>query len=278
MSVLTDLKTRLVEYQTAEVTAGALQDISALRAQAIRRGFEKNREFYEEIHMLYQIVQSQAKKRSVDAAKPKRVRQLYVAITSNKRFYGALIRDIIESLIKEMKASPEATALIVGKVGWQYFEQKGLIKRARQMSLADDAPTPQEIAGMLKYFEGFDRISVLYPKFYNSFKQGAAIMDITQSIEVATAPTEEVGYIFEPEVPAILSYFDTQVRRVLFGRVLLDADLARTSARLIKMEEAEERAQGMVRLAERRIRREVAAVSNMGLLETFAGFTQWKRN
>jgi hypothetical protein len=43
------------------------------------------------------------------------------------------------------------------------------------------------------------------------------------------------------------------------------------------MEEAEERAQHMVQLAQARMRREVAAASNTALLETFSGFTQWKQ-
>lgn len=279
MSVLTELRQRLVEYQTAEVTAGALQDISALRLSGIRRGFEKNRAFYEEIRALYEIVRSQAKKSriEVEAPKPKRVRQLFVAITSNKRFYGALMHEIIEALVREMATTPDATALIVGRVGWQYFEETGSAGRGRRMELAEDMPSPSELAELLRYIETFDRIIVLYPKFINTFRQGVARQDITQSIEVAEVPKDEVGYIFEPEVPAILSFFDTQVRRVLFDRVMLEAELARTSARLIRMEEAQQRAQRLVGVAERRIRREVAAISNTGLLETFAGFTQWKQ-
>ena len=84
-------------------------------------------------------------------------------------------------------------------------------------------------------------------------------------------------YIFEPEVSAILTFFDAQVKRVLFRGVLLEAELARTAARFVRMEEAQEHAHDLTVKTMARVRRETAAVSNTELLETFAGFAQWKR-
>ena len=62
MSRLNEYKQLLDEYEAAELTAGALEDISALRMQAIRSGFEKNRTFFEGIGALYSTVQSTALK------------------------------------------------------------------------------------------------------------------------------------------------------------------------------------------------------------------------
>ena len=78
-------------------------------------------------------------------------------------------------------------------------------------------------------------------------------------------------------MPAILAFFDAQVKRVLFRGVLLEAELARTAARFLRMEEAQEHAHGLLVATRSRVRREMAAVSNTELLETFAGFTKWKR-
>ena len=286
MSIVTELKQQLSEYQAAEVTARALQDISALKMQSIRGAFEKNRAFFQEIRELYGVVQAQAKKfqyAQVASQKSKRVRQLYVAVTSNKRFYGSLIRDIIDTLTKELAEVPEASCIIIGRVGWQYFEAQGNSKRARQIALADDVPTQEEFHMLLGQFENFDRIFVLYPKFVNSFRQIAAMEDITQTPPELQAPQSkqpevsapEDRYIFEPEVPAMLSFFNTQVRQILFDRVLLEAELSRVAARLMRMGEAGERARSLVAATETKERREVAALSNMELLETFAGFTQW---
>lgn len=307
MSRLIELKSQLEELQTAQATASALQDISALRMQGIRRGFEKNRAFFEEIKALYSIVKSDtsrasrgqpAKGRPRRAALDSRGRrsgQLFIAITSNRRFFGTLTRDIIDALVRELGAAPEAKAIIVGRVGWQYFQLQGNPKRARQLFFEDDVPTPQEFESLLQLFKEYGRVFVLYPKFINPFRQEAAIEDITYAPDVAreTGKTEGAGrsrvaqerkkiapdadYIFEPEVPAILAFFDTQVRRVLLNRVMLEAELSRTAARLFKMEEAVERADALVAATAIRLRRQRASDSDTQSLETYAGITQWNR-
>jgi ATP synthase F1 gamma subunit len=290
MSKVSDLKATVIEYQTAGVTAEALQDISAIRMTAIRRGFEKNRQFYDEIRKLYGIVQSQAKKAHQMAeiaaqkggtakARNKRVRQLYIALTSNKRFYGALMRDIVTSLSLELDKAPESSAIIVGRIGWQHYETLGSSRKARQLIWSDDNPSTDELRSLVETFDNFDRILVFYPKFINPFKQEVGLVNVTESIsdeaDSPAAAESDIGYIFEPEVPAILAFFDTQVQRVLFDRVLLEAELSRTAARLIKMGEAAERAKSLVKTQLARVRRESAAVSNQSLLETFSGFTKW---
>lgn len=301
MSRLTELKQNLEEYETAELTAGALEDISAMRMQAIRSGFEKNRSFYEGIRELYATVQTFSRKEAQGQEKQERsVKRLFIAVTSNKRFYGALMRDIVDALVRAMAKESNASYLIIGRVGWQYFEQVDAPAKARQMILENDTPTHTEFEEMLTYADRFDRVFVLYPKFINPFRQDVGVADITQSPDTANPlfesadeahkaqdsasaqkahaeglPEEDVGYIFEPEVPAILAFFNAQVKRALFQGVLLEAELARTAARLIHMEEAQEHAHALVVGTSAKLRRETAVVSNAALLETLSGFAEW---
>ena len=298
MSRLNEYKQLLDEYDAAELTAGALEDIAALRMQAIRSGFEKNRTFFEGIGALYATLRSVATKEGGEKKLGKGKRHLYVAITSNKRFYGNLMREVIAALSRALASAPETSALIIGRIGWQYFEQTNALKKARQFILVDDTPTRKEFEELMLHLDGFDRVFVLYPQFINPFRQDVGITDITQSPgeritqqESATQTPKGVGvgappagapegvgtYIFEPEVDAILAFFDAQVKRVLFQGVLLEAELARTAARFLRMEEAQEHAHDLVVATRSRVRREMSAVSNTELLETFAGFTKWKQ-
>src|SRR3989344_3130862 len=181
MSRLNEYKQLLDEYEAAELTAGALEDISALRMQAIRSGFEKNRTFFEGIGALYGTVRSIALKEVDEKKLGKGRRHLYVAITSNKRFYGNLMREVIAALSRALASAPETSALIIGRVGWQYFEQTNALKQARQFILAEDTPTRKEFEELMRHTDGFDRVFVLYPQFINPFRQDVGITDITQS-------------------------------------------------------------------------------------------------
>ena len=287
MSRIAELKKNLDEYRAAELTASALEDLSAMRLAGIRSGFERNRTFYAGIRDLYGIVRKFGETKN-PIEKPKEKKQLFVALTSNKRFYGSLMREVIAALARSLAQLPSSDALVVGRAGWQYVEQMNLTKQVRQMILEEDMPSAEEFDKLLDYFSQFDRVLVLYPKFINPFRQDVGIEDITQSPERAipdvkqkdeAAAVEDAGptYIFEPESSAILSFFDAQVQRVLLQGVLLEAELARTAARLLRLEEAQARAHELAQRGEFRVRRESAAISDAELLETFAGLATWRR-
>ena len=82
-------------------------------------------------------------------------------------------------------------------------------------------------------------------------------------------PKEEINILFEPEYSEILGFFQTQVRSLLFLRVMLETDLARTAARLITMSGAEERASDVIKQKRSQLRKMQASIINTKLLETF---------
>jgi len=58
---------------------------------------------------------------------------------------------------------------------------------------------------------------------------------------------------------------------------MLESELARTSARLLAMSKAEERANEEVSNVQRLIRREVETFNDMRLLESFSAISKWKK-
>ena len=280
MSRITELKQQLDEYRTAEQTAAALKDVSMLRIQAIRGTFEKNRAFYEGVRVLYGEVRAAAKETATPAHPQKAT--IYVAITSNKRFFGTLMKDTVSTLVRELARAKGADALVIGRSGWQYLSESTIPRGIEKLFFENDVPSSEEFEKLLTHVSEYNQVFVLYPAFINIFKQEIRIEDIAkahhapvdQSVVAKMQKTEE-QYLFEPEISMILEFFDTQVRRALLSAVLLEAELARTSARLVRMDEAQDRAKKLVTSGAARMRHEVASVSNAQLLETFAGFTRW---
>ncbi|HET8581457.1 MAG TPA: F0F1 ATP synthase subunit gamma [Candidatus Paceibacterota bacterium] len=301
MSRLTDLTRLLAEYQAADAAAGSLEDITALRTRAIRRAFEKNAAFFADIRALYDIVSAQPRDPARAEAADAPTRTLFVALTSNRRFFSGLISRIIEKLREELANEPDAEAVVIGSVGWEFCEETGVPARARYMPFADDTPTPEELASLVGTFAGFGRVVILHPAFVNVFRQEVAVEDITHSPEQLPEPASAAfpegvpplpgipeaaiiaartsgEYILEPDATALLGFFDTQVRHVLFDRVLLESDLARTAARLMRLTEAQSRARALVDETRRAMIRASAARASRELLETFAGLAAWNRS
>jgi F-type H+-transporting ATPase subunit gamma len=271
MSRLTDYDRRIKQFAAAEETAEALSDISALRMQAIRKRFEKNQLYFDEIRALYGIVRASAE--SAQAAHSVE-KVLYIAVTANRRFAGTLARDTVDALARALGKDEKATAFIIGRLGWQYFDTLGLSRRGRQILFAGEGPTPAEFASLLAHASRYDRVFVLYGRFVNAFRQEVAMEEISQSPEPVSEGKE--SYLFEPEVDALLAFFNAQVRYALLERVLLESELARMAARFVTMEEASQRAHGLRAREERGRLREATASTSAALLETYAGSAHWR--
>src|SRR5690606_1077397 len=113
----------------------------------------------------------------------------------------------------------------------------------------------------------FSQVFMFYPTFINTFRQEVGMIDITYQPTVTTTGTLEIGYIFEPDIDALLEFFETQVRLILFNRVLLETKMAQTGARLSKMQRAREEAGVRVKEQRREIHKEEMVIQSMRLLE-----------
>ncbi len=277
MSRIAEIHASIEDYRAAELITGALQDISSIRMQTIRRQFEKNTRFFRGIREVYGVVSAHAREGTHSVSHRERGPQkdkkdLYIGITSNKRFYGTLNRDVTAALLRRISSAQQAEFLIVGQTGAQYLTNTAHAGVAKETVFANDVPSTQELRLTLHTLETYGRIYAIYPRFINPFRQEVAMVDITETPSIAETADMRVEYIFEPDIPSMLTFFDAQVRRVLFERVLLESELARTATRLLKMRDAQESAGEMRGEQERALRREMSAIANMHLLETFVGF------
>jgi len=284
MSRLIDLYLSAQDYRTAELITGALQDIGSSKMQAIRKQFESNARFFAGIREVYGIVKAHAlalaesEEEAPAMRRHRSGRDLYIALTSNKRFYGMLNRNIIRSFLEAIRsARNESDFLVIGQTGAQYLKETTLRNRLVRVQFADDAPTDEELYGVLSIIGGYRRVFVVYPKFINPFRQDIAMSDITETPAAQPAPELRADYIFEPEIPDMLDFFEAQVRRILFERVLLESELARSAARTMKMRDARTNATDLRVKFEHGMRREYETIADIQLMETLSGYQFWKQ-
>lgn len=278
MSVIRELQEQLQQTQTAKFVTTMLRDISATRLQAIRAEVATNQAYYRELHELMALVKEYALNQGVNIEIGEYDR-IYIAVTSNRRFYGHVNHDVMDAFVETLQADPTAAGYVIGATGGQYWEQEHpetpqtpTFLTPSDSSRALDVPTQVEIRNIVEAVSGYNEVVIVHPQFVNSFVQEAQQTDLTHMPQQEPASKPSVDYIVEPDVPALLRFFRTQVRLVLFRRVVLETRLALTGARLMKMQRARERAKDMERTEQRRIHKQISTVQNMRLLETFTGF------
>jgi len=270
----------LDELKTVRFVTGALFEVSAENIGRLRSAFEKNRLFYIEISDLYRSVKKTALSRGDIEEKPSnKVSGVSVAFTTNSRFYGSVNSDIMRTFVEHMKVT-KRDCVIIGKTGKTFIENyPELSKRCTYFSFEGDQPTVKEMRQFLKRVSPYEQVFVFHPSFVNVFTQDVTVLDITHTprLDEEIEEVEKTDYIFEPELPKILHFFETRVRYLLFQRAMLESELARTSARLLAMSKAEERANEEVSNVQRLIRREVETFNDMRLLESFSAISKWKK-
>jgi ATP synthase F1 gamma subunit len=276
---MNDLKETLEHTQTAQFVTTMLRDISATKLQSIRALFDANRSYFIELHELMALVEAHAREKGyVHKEKEQTSKRVYVALTSNKRFYGTLNKEVIQYLREKVQKDKNASCVVIGQTGRQILESSLEPFPVHFELFANDEPTPQEAFAAIASLSVYDEIIAVHPTFINSFEQKTKETDLThvpQRRKLKEHPP--LQYLFEPEILEMISFFRTQIRLVLFSRVLLETRLALTGARLMKMQRARERAGELLVQQRQIIHKELRTVQSMRLLETFTGFRSEKQ-
>src|SRR3989344_1699032 len=272
---------KIGQIAALETITGAYSEIAALRIDNIKSAFEQNSLYYEEISQIYHLVKRIANSKESHTEQladtsSNRLDTLYVAITSNHGFYGPLNSDAVDTMIKDARIQ-KAECMIIGAMGISYARSMGGASPFISMAFSLDEPTPEEIYQFLGLSLRYKRIFVYYPKYISMLKQMIDRIDITHSPESNSQVPPDVKYIFEPELPQILSFFEQQVRYLLFARVLLETNLSRTATRLITMDTAERDAKGLLKKLYMQERRERRSKINANLVAVSGQLKKWRK-
>jgi len=283
MPTIADLRLELDDATTLKLISSAFTEAAASRVQKIKKQFETNRQFYDEISHVYHLVRLSGKTKAAKSADGKEItggkpaRTLSIAVTSNQRFYGNLNVNIMHGFLDAVSHA-QGDILVIGTTGYDYMRSTGYAKPYEHMIFLHDDPTTEETRAFLDKIMQYETVMVYYPKFMSLVTQTVGIVDITQAVAPKdAAPEDEVNILFEPEYGKILEFFQRQVRSLLFLHVMLEADLSRTAARLMTMSGAEERSTELIKQKRSELRKIQASIANAKLLETFSGIGKWKK-
>lgn len=281
MSQVAEQKQQIENIKAARYITGTLRDIALTELGGLQKRFAQNTQVYSELRDLYQVVWRIAEHRGIVAESgTKNKRRLYIAYTTNHHFYGALNQNIMRAFLDATGTNDEC--LIVGDTGKAiWFERKRKRKQLNYLAFKDDVPTKSEVYDFLDRLAPYDNVLICYPAFVNVYQQEARIVDVTfkpKHEDVQTFDqTYQQEFLLEPNVIDMLAFFRSQVRYALFERILLEAQLSRVSARLVKMDTADQNADLLLKRERKALRGAYTTIANRRMLETLVGYLQWHK-
>jgi len=281
MSEIREQKERIAAIRSVKYITSTFRDISATELVHFRERFEQNAQFRSEMRELYTVVwkiaASSGNAHLLDTQKKKPV---FIAYTTNHHFYGSLNADVLKKFIASTSDADEC--IVIGETGRNLWNARGARRKSVEfVTFKDDMPNKIETKDFLKKVLEYPYVYVYYPRFVSVFTQQADVIDITfrpgAEVEREEAKSKQlfIEYILEPELKDMLLFFNEQIRHVLFEQILLETQLSRVAARLVKMDAADHNAEELLGQEGRYLRRAQGSASGRRMLETLVGYIQW---
>lgn len=231
--------------KSLKMLTGSYNEIAAIKLNRIRKNIERNIEFAKELGQLTALVKKEAARRQLkEIMANHRLGTAYLIITSNDRFYGSLERSVLryfQSSMEKLSLSsspPPKLIMVVGKTGLSYLQAHQFNYPISKMILKHDLPNQAELQTLSQYLTVYQNVLVYHSEFRTVLSQIPTISDVSlnvqQNLEKVT-----IHHIFEPEIKEILQFFDSQITSLLIEQTFLEAEIARTSSRLVTMDQAE---------------------------------------
>lgn len=251
--------------QSLKAISQAYSEIANLKIKKIRARVEQNRLFFGEIFQIYSMVRSFALKKGVAVAKFKP--RVSLILTSNYRFYGNINARLIDLFVLKTK-DLQTDRVLIGKAAGEYFEAARIFPNCQKILLKDDLPTAEELKNITETVKDYNQVLVFYPRLKTLLLQEPQVADITILTKLPAG--EDVRFIFEPELPKILAFFDSQIINLVLEQTFLEAEVARTASRFISMDRAENEANKFIKEYEKLKNYTRTSLLNKQILENFA--------
>lgn len=240
----------LEEGLSLKTISQAYSEIANLKIKKIRADAERNRIFFGEIGSVYSLIKDLGVRQKIVIKKPKKT--VSIVLTSNYRFYGSINSDLLEYYTSATQRL-ETDRIYLGKAAIEYFRARPISANHKEVLLKDDTPDAAELKFLAAELTAYNQVLVFYSKMKSLLVQQPTAIDITASATSHLSHLEgeenkqKFKFIFEPELPKILEFFDSQIITLLLEGAFLESELSRTASRFISMDQAETQANKFIK-------------------------------
>lgn len=232
--IIREIDRLLEQTDSLKLIAQAYSEIANLKLQKIRQAVERNRLFFDEISKIYSLVRAYALKKKIALEKPKKT--LSLLLTSNYRFYGNINLALINFFLGSTRGL-NTDRLLIGKGAIDYFKTTKILPNYQEMLMKTDLPESYELEKLVKTISQYSQVLVFYSKLKTLLSQQPTFVDIT-SLSIPQSK-DFTHFIFEPELPRLLSFFDSSILTLLLEQTFLESEVSRTASRFISMDQAQ---------------------------------------
>jgi F0F1-type ATP synthase gamma subunit len=257
MPVRENIDEEIVLAQGLKALSQAYEEISVMRMGQVRGQVIASRPFREGLMKIFaevrashqrEIVRLLRRQQRGRAGDPGRGRKVAVLLSSNEEHWsGTIAQRVAREFLSLVDADSSQRLIVTGRAGRDYLKKARPQLRFSYLELPDYGASLATYKPLITRLRGFDQVTIFYGKSVNFLEQAPTQTTMaaspTLSAQPATAPGRQTAdrqpdYLFEPGLPAVLKFFDTQISAILFRQIVSESDLAQLGSRITAMEQA----------------------------------------
>lgn len=253
MSKLGKINEEYKDMLSIKTLISTYQEIASLRMRAVRDYVMQNRQYFDGINKIYNLVinsykseliaLSKSGKYSFDVKQNKILNRrngktLYVLLSANSSLYGKIVQETFYAFLSAVKENPEAHVLIVGKVGKSLMEQATHSTEFEYFELADTLDDVDNIKKVQEKILQYETVIVYHGVFDSILKQSPRGTYITGASGTDLAVNTNVHYMFEPNLQEVLLYFENQIVASSLIQSLNESYLSKYASRMVSLDVA----------------------------------------
>ncbi len=261
------------------------EEIAAQRMQKVREEVLIARQFLDGLAGVFGEVRAaqktEARLPAGKPALPNNGRTIAVFISANAGLYGDIVERTLNKFLDYVTESG-SEAVVVGKLGVKLVQQRRPQLLYNYFDLSDDAIEVKGLAMIMRYLLQFEKIVVFYGKFRSLLNQEVMADPVSgdqlyKGLEGQSdkGAEKKLEYLFEPELPRVLQFFESQILTTIFEQTVHESQLAKFASRLLSLDRAVDNVQkrmGQVRFLGQRLSHRLKAKDQLGLM---AGVSLW---
>src|SRR3990172_5735351 len=230
------IKAVLSELQLLGEVALAFSQISSTRRTRVRGEVLSSREFQFSLHGIFEeVLASYAleSSRRAGTSEGKKItflahngKTVAVFLSANTGLYGDIVNRTFELFADDVRKTQDMEVAIIGKLGLSLFIEAFPGKPYTFFELTDYGKDPEQLAIIIKHIVQYERVQIYYGKYENVVKQVPTKYDISAEVPIEGETSKDVTkYIFEPSLPAILGFFESELFTSLFDHSVFESQL-----------------------------------------------------
>ena len=241
-----EVQSELEFLDVFETLAHALQEVSMLKMQSVRKNVDQARIFHEGLAQAYRDVRLSAKYDPLKAkgAIVSNKKSISVLLSANSTMYGTLSDEVFELFKKHAADNADEDLIILGKMGRDKYEKEKDRREYKYFDLNDVSKMYSNMLKIVSELIYYEMINIFYGQFVNLFTQKPVKISIPGNLlqDLLGKEVEQVTldmiFSMEPSTEELERFFAAQVMGMLFKQSVTEFELARHAARVSSLEKS----------------------------------------